>query len=87
MIGKKLIRKREIFMFKKAKTKVKPGRDKVVLTISDGKEIKVPDFAARTSEDVVEWVSKNNLRIEFAEKHHVSVKKGGLIGINYEGNY
>ena len=38
----------------KAKTKVKPGRDKVVLTISDGKEIKVPDFAARTSDDVVE---------------------------------
>ena len=68
----------------KAKTKVKPGRDKVVLTISDGKEIKVPDFAARTSDDVVEWVSKNNLRIEFVEKHHVSVKKGGLIGINYE---
>lgn len=68
----------------KAKTKVKPGTDKVILTVSNGKEIKVPDFAGKTSDDVVSWVVKNNLKLSFQEKFHVSVKKGNLIGINYE---
>ena len=65
-------------------TKVKPNDDIIILTVSYGKEIKVPDFNHKTSDDVLSWVSANNLKVAFEEKHHISYEKGKLIGINYK---
>ena len=65
-------------------TKVKPNDDVIILTISYGKEIKVPDFNHKSSDDVLNWVSANNLKVAFEEKHHISLAKGKLIGINYK---
>lgn len=65
-------------------TKVKPNDDVIILTVSYGKEIKVPDFNHKTSDDVLNWISANNLKVSFEEKHHISLEKGKLIGINYK---
>ena len=65
-------------------TKVKPNSDVIILTVSYGKEIKVPSFNGKTQDDVLSWVSANNLKVEFEEKHHISLEKGRLIGINYK---
>lgn len=69
---------------KKKDELIKPLKDVVILTISLGKEIKVPDFTGKTSDNVLEWIVKNNLKVEFTEKYDVNIEVGGLIGINYK---
>lgn len=64
-------------------TKVKPNSDVIILTVSYGKEVKVPSFNGKSQDDVLSWISANNLKVEFEEKHHISLEKGRLIGINY----
>ena len=64
-------------------TKVKPNSDVIILTVSYGKEVKVPSFNGKSQDDVLSWISANNLKVEFEEKHHISLEKGKLIGINY----
>jgi len=68
---------------KKKDTKVDPNQDTVDLVISKGKEINVPDFTGKSVNDVLEWISKNNLKSSFAENFSLTVKDGELIGINY----
>ncbi|MEG2610451.1 MAG: PASTA domain-containing protein [Bacilli bacterium] len=65
-------------------TVVKPNVDTVVITMSLGKEIKVPDFSNKKADDVINWIINNNLKVAFQEKNHVSIPKDELIGINYE---
>jgi beta-lactam-binding protein with PASTA domain len=64
-------------------TKVKPNSDVIILTVSYGKEVKAPSFNGKSQDDVLSWISANNLKVEFEEKHHISLEKGKLIGINY----
>lgn len=75
------------YVIKQNKTKgetINPLSDTVILTVSQGTEIKVPEFNGKTSDDVLNWIVKYNLLVEFIEKHDVKVSKGGLIGINYK---
>lgn len=64
-----------------SKSKVTPKRDSVKLIISKGKKITIPTF--KDLDEVVNFVSKNNLKISFDEKYDVNIEKGKLIGINY----
>ena len=62
-------------------SKVTPKKDSVKLIVSKGKKITIPTF--KDLDEVVSFVSKNNLKISFDEKYDVSIEKGKLIGINY----
>ena len=58
--------------------------DKVTLTISKGKEIKVPNFNNMNLKDVSKWIIQNNLNMEYSDKYSDDVKKGKVISSNYE---
>ncbi len=68
---------------KKVGSTVSPKSDTVTLTISEGKKIVVPDFSNKDVNDVIDWASKNNLKLSFTESYDLKVKNGKLININY----
>lgn len=64
---------------------VDPKTDTVLLIVSKGKEIKVPNLLNMTSDSIVKWVLDNNLKIKFEEDH--STKDiGNIIKSNYKEN-
>lgn len=68
---------------KSVNTEVLPLTDTVNLIISKGKKITVPDFSNKDVDDVINWITKNNLRVEFTESYDVKIENGKLIKINY----
>lgn len=62
---------------------VNPG-DKIILTVSKGKEVKVPDFKGMNLKDVMSFIIKNNLDIEYFDNYDDIVKKGNVISCNYK---
>lgn len=58
--------------------------DKVVLTISKGKEIKIPEFKGMSLKDVNKWIVENNLDMEYSDIYNDEVKKGKAISSNYK---
>lgn len=60
---------------------VKPLSDIVKLIVSKGKEITIPEF--KDLNDVITFVSNNNLKIGFNEKYDTNIEKGKLICINF----
>ena len=63
----------------KAGEKVKVNGEKIVITISKGHEIKIPDFKGMTVTEITEWAIENRLKLEFIDKYDESVKKGKII--------
>lgn len=68
---------------------IKPGKtlnpsDKIVLTISKGKKVKIPEFKNMSLKEVMNFIIKNNLDIEYSDKYDNSVKKGKVISSNYK---
>lgn len=63
-------------------TKVSPNSTVVKLVISKGKEIIVPDFSKSTVDEVVAWIIKNNLKVEFAEKYSITIDKDKLVSVS-----
>lgn len=53
--------------------------DTVILTISKGKSIQVPDLTTMTVEEITDWVIKNNLKIEFEEIYDEEIETGKVI--------
>lgn len=53
--------------------------DTVILTISKGKAIEVPDLTTMSVEEVTEWIIKNNLKIEFEEVYDEKIETGKII--------
>ncbi len=70
---------------KKAGTMVKVDNDddKVVITISKGKSIKVPDLKKMSMVEITEWVVLNKLKLEFTNQYDDSVKENDVISTNY----
>lgn len=67
-------------------TEVKPFNDTINLVISNGKKIIVPDFKDKTVDDVISWITNNNLKVAFNDEYHTSIENGKLIRINYNIN-
>lgn len=57
--------------------------DKVVVTISKGRKIVVPDFSKMSFNEIIKWISRNNLLIDYSESYSEDVKKGMVISSNY----
>ena len=55
----------------------------LVLTISKGKSIKVPNLKKMTMVEITEWVIENKLKLEFTDQYDDSVKENQVIDANY----
>ena len=58
--------------------------DHVVLTVSKGKEIKVPDLTNKTMYEITEWMIENNLQINYSDRYDNKIKSGRVIEANYK---
>ena len=64
--------------------KVDSDDNKVTITISKGKSIKVPDLKKMSMVKITEWVVENKLKLEFTNKYDDSVKENNIISANYD---
>ena len=62
---------------------VKPG-ELVTLTVSKGKEIKVPNLKNKTMSYITKWMVENNLQINYSDKYDNNIKSGRVIESNYK---
>ena len=60
--------------------------DKLNIIVSKGKSIKVPNILEMTIDEVTEWVTENNLKVNYEDKYDSNVALGGIISCNYKEN-
>lgn len=73
------------------KTNIKPGKlikassdEKIILTVSKGKKIKVPNLKKYSMLKITEWVIKNKLKLEFNSKYDDKIAANKVISANYK---
>ena len=64
-------------------TKLKAD-DHVVITVSKGKEIKVPNLRNKTMLYITKWMIENDLQINYSDKYDNEIKSGRVIEANYK---
>lgn len=64
--------------------KVNNEEDKVLVSISKGKSIQVPDLKNMSMVEITEWVIANELKLEFTNQYDDTVKEGDVISANYD---
>ena len=69
---------------KEKDTTIDPKTDIVNLIISKGKKIIVPDFTKMKSNEIIKWITDNNLKVVYEEKYDASVEVGNVIESNYK---
>ena len=57
---------------------------KIVISISKGPEIKIPNLKGMSMTDITEWVIKNKLKLEFKDKYDDSIEENAVISANYK---
>ena len=67
----------------KTGTELNPG-DKITVTISKGKEIKVPELENMSLSEVTKWMVLNNLNINYSDAYDDNIKSGHVISANYK---
>jgi len=65
---------------------VKPFSDKVLVSISKGNKIIVPNLINMSSEEVIKWITDNNLKISLSDAYNNKVDVGKVISANYKEN-
>jgi beta-lactam-binding protein with PASTA domain len=63
----------------KAGDKVSANGNEIVVTISKGPEIKVPDLKKMDMTSITEWAIKNKVKLNFSDSYDDTVKKNGII--------
>ncbi|MEG1597799.1 MAG: PASTA domain-containing protein [Bacilli bacterium] len=63
-------------------TVIKVATDKVVLTISKGSKIIVPNLLKMKVEDITAWIIENKLKVEFNDSYDDNIKIGFIISSN-----
>ncbi len=63
---------------------VKPLSEKVIITISKGNKIIVPDLLNMSVDQVIAWISDNNLKIAFSDAYDAKIEVGKIISANYK---
>lgn len=64
-------------------TTINQKEDKMIITVSKGSKIKVPDLKNMKVDEIISWVSNNNLKISFEERFDATVEAGSVIEANY----
>lgn len=67
----------------KPNTTVKPD-ELITITISKGKEIKMPNLKNKTMAYVTKWMVENNLQINYSDRYDNNIKSGRVIESNYK---
>lgn len=67
---------------------IKPGNtikpnDKIILTISKGKKIIIPDFTNKSLSYITKWMVMNNVQINYLEEYS-DIKQGNATKCNYK---
>lgn len=68
----------------KAGTMVKINDGKIVINISKGPEIKVPNLKGMSMTEITEWVIKNKLKLKFTDNYDDSIDENNVISANYK---
>lgn len=58
--------------------------EKVVLSISKGKSIKVPNLKKMSMVEITNWIVENKLKLEFSYEYDDSVDENEVIDVNYD---
>lgn len=58
---------------------INPKEDQITLTISKGKETKVPDFTSMSVDEINHFVSENDLKVTYIEQYNDIIKLGDVI--------
>jgi len=67
-------------------TNIDPKTTEIVLTISKGPKIKVPNLTKYSVEELTNWIVENNLKVEFSESYDESIKVGDIISVSVNEN-
>lgn len=62
--------------------KVKINDEEIVVTLSKGPKIKVPNLKKMDVAKLTEWAIKNKLKLKFTDKYDDSIKRGDIIKTN-----
>ncbi len=65
-------------------TKIKTSDEKIKLTISKGKKIKVPNLNKMSLEEIIKWANDNKIKLEIIKKYDDTIKKDKIISSNYK---
>ena len=64
--------------------KVNTDDEKVIITISRGRSITIPNLKKMSMVEITEWVIENKLKVEFTNRYDDSVKENRVIEANYD---
>ena len=64
--------------------KVNNAEEKVTITISKGKSIKVPNLKKMSIVEITEWIIENKLKLEFSNQYDDTIKENKVIEANYK---
>ena len=74
-----------------SKQSIKPGtmvkvnnEEKLIITISKGKKIKVPNLKDMSITEITNWIVINRLKLEFTDRYDDKVKDNKVIEVNYK---
>lgn len=68
----------------KAGETVKVDDKEIIITLSKGPKIKIPNLKNMSTTKLTEWAVKNKVKLEFTDKYDDSVKEGNVISCDKE---
>lgn len=66
----------------KAGERVKVNGDKILITISKGPKIIIPNLKNMSITEITEWAISNKLKLEFIDQYDESIKSGKIISLD-----
>ena len=69
-----------------AESVIKPFSTKVVITVSKGSKILVPNLVSMSVPEIVKWITDNNLKISLSDEYNGSIEIGKVVSANYKEN-
>ena len=57
---------------------------RILVTISKGPKVKVPELKKMDLEEITEWAIKNKVKLSFTDQYDESVKENDIISVNYD---
>lgn len=69
-----------------ANTNISINDDSVILNVSKGKSINVPNLLKMSVEEITNWITQNKLKIEFDEIYDEEIEAGKIIKANFNEN-
>lgn len=65
-------------------TMIDPKTGQVTLIISKGKEIIVPDIMNMNVDEVIKWITSNNLKVDFIDRYDSTIEAGKIIEASHK---